>query len=81
MLSTGMDGTLGVGLWGVTPEEESQGGAFDSKRQQQFVTITQWEVPDPATVWTKASGVFMPVMPNVHGHIIANVAAESEAQG
>ena len=81
MLSTGMNGTLGIGLWGVTPEEEVQGGAFDSKRQQQFVTITQWEVPDPATVWTKASGVFMPIMPNVYGHIIANVATADESEG
>ena len=78
MLSTGMNGTLGIGLWGVTPEEEEQGGAFDSKRQQQYVTITQWETPDPTIVWTKASGVFMPIMPNVYGHIIANVASGAE---
>lgn len=85
MCATGQSGTIGAGLWGVTPEEELQGGAFDTKRQQQFVTITQWSTPDPTAVWTKASGIFIPVLPNPYGHIIANVNAEpaagEEAQG
>ena len=81
MYAAGVNGSIGTGLWGVTPEEREQGGAFDEKRQQQFVTISQWSTPDPVNVWTKASGVFAPIMPNVWGHIIANVAAESGAEG
>lgn len=73
LLSTGYDGSVGTGLWGVTPEELEQGGAFDEKRQQQFVTCTRWNTPDPVATWTKASGVFIPVLPNVYGHIIATI--------
>ena len=76
MVSTGADGSLGTGLWGVTPEEEAQGNPFDTKREQQYVTVTQWSAPDPVAVWTKASGVFLPVLPNPYGHIIANVATK-----
>ena len=74
MVSTGADGSLGTGLWGVTPEEEAQGDPFDSKREQQYVTVTQKADWDPVCVWTKASGVFLPVLPNPYGHVIANVA-------
>lgn len=73
MTAQGTDGTLGIGLWGVTPEELEQGGAFDTKREQQFVTCTTWDTPDPVATWTKASGLFVPVLPNVYGHIIASV--------
>lgn len=81
LTSTGIDGTLGIGLWGVTPEELEQGGAFDSKRQQQFVTVTSWNTQDPVATWTKASGVFVPVMPNVYGHIIATVLTTDDSEG
>lgn len=74
LTATGVDGTLGSGLWGVTPEELEQGGAFDTKRQNQFVTVTTWDTPDPVATWTKASGLFIPVLPNVYGHIIADVS-------
>lgn len=79
LLSTGYDGSVGTGLWGVTPEELEQGGAFDEKRQQQFVTCTRWDTPDPVATWTKASGVFIPVLPNVYGHIIATIDTTSAA--
>lgn len=81
LTATGTDGTLGIGLWGVTPEELEQGGAFDSKRQQQYVTVTTWDTPDPVATWTKASGVFVPVMPNVYGHIIATVTTADDSEG
>lgn len=73
MVAIGSNGSLGTGLWGVTPEEESVGGTFNSLRQQQFVTVTQWSDQDPVGVWTKASGVFVPVMPNIYGHVIADL--------
>jgi len=80
MCSTGNGGAIGTGLWGVTPEEAAQGGAFDTRRMQQFVTVTQWETPDPVAVWTKASGLFVPVIPNPYGHIIAKVGVCAEAK-
>lgn len=79
MTAAGTDGTLGIGLWGVTPEELEQGGAFDTKREMQFVTCTTWDTPDPVATWTKASGLFVPVLPNVHGHIIATVGSGTSA--
>lgn len=81
MATTGLNGTLGTGLWGVTPEEDAQGGAFDTKRQQQFVTVVTYDKPDPVATWTKASGLFMPVLPNPYGHIIANVVTADDSEG
>lgn len=68
----GAGGKVGTGLWGVTPEEERQ-GAFTSVNQKQFITITQWATPDPVAEWTKASGVFIPVLPNPFSMVICTV--------
>lgn len=67
------NGSIGTGLWGVTPEEEAQGGAFDSKREGQYVTVTQWSTPDPVAAWTKATGVFFPILANPYGLVTAKV--------
>lgn len=64
--------SLGVGLWGVTPEENKQ-GPFTQKSMNQFITLTQWETPDPVAVWTKASGLFIPVLPDPDSLFICNV--------
>ncbi len=56
-------GAVGEGLWGVTVEEEKS-GAFTEKSMRQFITIAQWETPDPPATWTKAAGLFVPVLPN-----------------
>lgn len=61
---------FGVGLWGVTPEEE-QLGPWTAKSAEQFITLTQWTEPDPTAVWSKASGLFVPVLPNPAGLFIA----------
>lgn len=81
LTATAIDGTLGAGIWGVTPEELAQGGAFDARRQQQFVTCVTWDTPDPVATWTKASGLFIPAMPNVYGHIIATVTTADDSEG
>lgn len=69
-LSNGTAASFGVGLWGVTPEE-AELGQYSEKSADQFVTITQWATPDPVAVWTKASGVFIPVVPNPNGLFVA----------
>lgn len=69
---SGVNGRVGSGLWGVTPEEERQ-GAFTEVNQKQFITITQWETPDPVAEWTKASGVFIPVLPNPFAMVIGTL--------
>nr|DAI43792.1 MAG TPA: major capsid protein [Caudoviricetes sp.] len=69
-LSNGTASSFGVGLWGVTPEEADY-GQYTDKSMDQYITITQWATPDPVAVWTKASGVFIPVVPNPTGLFIA----------
>lgn len=72
MYVAGPSGKLGSGLWGVTPEEMSY-GPWTAKSAKQFVTITQWKTPDPVATWTKASGLFVPVLPAPEGMIIATI--------
>ena len=72
LYAEGVGGRVGTGLWGVTPEEERQ-GAFTSVNQQQYITITQWATPDPVAEWTKASGVFIPVLPNPFAIVIGTL--------
>lgn len=77
MYTSSANGKIGTGLWGVTPEELAY-GAWSEKSKKQFVTITQWETPDPVAVWTKASGVFVPVIQNPEGMIIATITFDGE---
>ena len=67
------NGAVGTGLWGVTPEELQTSG-YTGSGYSGFVYITQWTTPDPATSWTKASGMFVPVLPNPKGHVIITIA-------
>lgn len=62
---------FGVGLWGVTPEE-AEYGQYSDKSADQYITITQWATPDPVAVWTKASGLFIPVVPDPYALYIAS---------
>lgn len=71
-ISKAANGSVGTGLWGVTPEEEEL-GQYTEKSAQQYITLTQWATPDPVAVWTKASGLFIPVLPNPDGLFIATV--------
>lgn len=72
---TAPNGAVGTGLWGVTPEEEEY-RAFDQYSETgPFVTVTSWYTPDPVATWTKASGLFIPVLPGAADSlIIATVA-------
>ena len=63
---------FGSGLWGVTPEELAQ-GPWTAKSAEQYVTLTQWQEPDPVAVWSKASALFIPVLPNPEGLFVATV--------
>jgi hypothetical protein len=76
LYTVGANGAIGTGLWGVTPEEEAQ-GPWTAKSARQFITITQWATPDPVAVWTKASGLFIPVLPDPQGLFIAKVSSST----
>lgn len=74
-MSNGTTGSFGVGLWGVTPEE-AEYGQYTEKSANQYITITQWATPDPVAVWTKASGLFIPVLPDPNALFIAADASK-----
>lgn len=75
-MTTMANGSVGAGLWGVTPEEEAQ-GAFTAASQNQYIAMTQWQTPDPVAIWTKASGMFIPVLPDPNGLYVATVTLPS----
>lgn len=78
LFTTGIDGSAGVGLWGVTPEEERiLGSAWDQNREQLFVTLTQWSDTDPVAVWSKGSGLFVPALPDPTGLLVATITAST----
>lgn len=73
---TGNGMRLGTGLWGVPPEEQI--ARFEQAApsgENPFVYMTQWAETDPAVVWTKASGLFMPVLYNPNSLYVATVTA------
>lgn len=73
MFYTNPNGGAGVGLWGVTPEEEAYASVFDTYSPNAagtFATVTQWSTPDPVAVWTKSSGVFIPMYPDVENSML-----------
>lgn len=73
--TVGVNGAIGTGLWGPTPEENAA-GPWTAKSARQFITIAQWATPDPVATWTKASGLFIPVLPDSQGLFIATVSHE-----
>lgn len=79
--ATNANNRLGTGLWGDPPEADVT-QLLDSapSTTSPFVFVTQWVEKDPAVLWTKASGLFMPVLFNPNSLIIAT-AAETPATG
>ena len=71
---------MGVGLWGVSPEE-AEYGQYNEKSANQFITITQWATPDPVALWTKATGLFIPVLPDPNGLFVASVKPDETSGG
>lgn len=66
------NGSIGAGLWGVTPEERAI-GPWTEKSQNQYITATKWTEPDPVVTWTKASGLFVPAIANPSGLFINTI--------
>lgn len=72
--STNAGGKLGIGLWGDAPEADvAQFMQIESAQQSPYITISQWTEKDPAVLWTKASGLFMPVLYNPNSIWIGTV--------
>lgn len=74
--STNLGGKLGIGLWGNTPEQDVS-KYFETAKVaggvSPYVFITQWAEKDPAVLWTKASGLFIPVLYDPYSLFIGTV--------
>ena len=78
--ATNPSGRMGLGLWGNPPEVDA--GQFmnvNTSGQSPYVYISQWMEKDPAVLWTKASGLFMPVLYNPNSLFVASVTETTEA--
>lgn len=74
-------GRLGIGLWGDPPEADTGRLGATASTVSPYVYITQWMEKDPAVLWTKASGLFIPVLYNPSSLWIATAKkTASEAQ-
>ena len=72
---------LGTGLWGDPPEVDA-GRFFDVSTEgsvSPYVYVMQWMETDPTVLWTKASGLFMPVLFNPNSLFIASVTETAGA--
>lgn len=70
--ATNPGGRLGEGLWGNPPEVDA--GDFmkvNASGVAPYVYVSQWMEKDPAVLWTKASGLFMPILYNPNSLWIA----------
>lgn len=67
-------GRVGSGLWGDPPEVNLNGFyPVNASGEAPYVYVTQKQEWDPAVLWTKASGLFMPVLFHPNSLWIANV--------
>ena len=75
-------GRLGIGLWGDPPEADAPTIDMPTKTSDvsPFVYISQWIEKDPKVLWTKASGLFMPVLYNPASLFVAT-ATETSGEG
>lgn len=68
------NGRLGSGLWGDPPEVDvANFKKVNSSGVSPYVYLMQWVENDPTVLWTKASGLFMPVLYNPNSLFIATV--------
>ncbi len=74
--ATNPGGKLARGLWGDPPEiDNAKFFANDEPSSSPYVYVTQKMEWDPAVIWTKASGLFMPVLFNPNSLYIGTVTA------
>lgn len=78
---TNPGGKLGTGLWGNPPEIDAARfyNVTTEPSVSPYVYVMQWMETDPTVLWTKASGLFMPVLYNPSSIFIATVAPDNGA--
>ena len=72
------DGKVGDGVWGDPPEvSAAKFMQVEESAESPFVYISQYAENDPAVTWTKASGLFMPVLYDPSSLYVASAIATS----
>lgn len=79
-IATNTAGKLGIGLWGDPPEVDIARFMSVQGSEYPYVYVSQWVENDPTVLWTRASGLFMPVLYDPYSLWIATVT-ESEGDG
>lgn len=74
--ATNPAGNVGTGLWGDAPEVDDIDLTKLGNGGVPYVLVSQWCEKDPHVLWTKASGLFMPVLYSPDGLYIATVVTE-----
>lgn len=79
--ATNPGGKLGAGLWGNPPEIDAANfyNVTTEPEISPYVYVTQKMEWDPSVLWTKASGLFMPVLYNPNSLYIADVTETAGA--
>lgn len=78
--ATNPAGYVGTGLWGDPPETRLNGFyPVNASGVAPYVYVTQKMEWDPAVLWTKASGLFMPLLYDPNSLWIATVTESSAA--
>lgn len=73
--ATNPGGRLGVGAWGNPPEVDAANFfQVSTSTESPFVYVSQWMETDPAVLWTKASGLFIPILYNPNSLFIATAS-------
>lgn len=67
------NGQLGTGLWGDPPSVVNPLISTRGSGVSPYVYIDQWTETDPDVLWTRASGLFVPVLYNPSSLFIATV--------
>lgn len=76
--ATNVGSRMGTGLWGDPPEVDMSGFyPVNASGESPYVYVTQKYEWDPAVLWTKASGLFIPVLYNPNSLWIATVKEET----
>ena len=72
------DGKVGDGVWGDPPEvSAAKFMQVEESAESPYVYISQYAEHDPAVTWTKASGLFMPVLYDPSSLYVASAIATS----
>lgn len=75
--ATNPNGQIGTGLWGDPPEVDLPDFyPVNGSGESPYVYVTQKMEWDPAVLWTKASGLFIPLIYNTNSLWIAKISGE-----